>query len=129
MPVLLRLLAAAEGTTAAAAGLALGKSKQSALNYLTALRDRGVAAQAGAGRGHRWHLVRAAPGAPREPAAEAALTRLQPQPYLTLENLAEFVLAGLVEADEEQRVNLEQAHDMIRRKRLALVKDGGDDTP
>jgi hypothetical protein len=31
--------------------MALGKSKQSALNYLTALRERRIAIQAGAGRG------------------------------------------------------------------------------
>jgi hypothetical protein len=125
MPVLLRLLAAPEGTTAVAAAAALGKSKQSALNYLTALRDRGVATQVGAGRGHRWHVVRAAPGTPRKPAPAGP----QPRPYLTLENLAEFVLKGLVDADDEQRAILEQAHDMIRRKRLTLVKDEGDDTP
>jgi len=129
MPVLLRVLAAPEGTTAAAAGVALGKSKQSALNYLTALRDRGVATQAGAGRGHRWHVVRAAPGTPREPAPEPVPAGPRPRPYLTLENLAEFVLNGLVEADDEQRAILEQAHDMIRRKRLTLVRDDGDDAP
>jgi hypothetical protein len=129
VPVLLRLLATPEGTTAAAAGVALGKSKQSALNYLTALRDNGIATQAGAGRGHRWHVVRAAAGTPREPASEPAPAGLQSRPYLTLENLAEFVLNGLVEADDEQRAILEQAHDMIRRKRLTLVQDDGDDTP
>src|SRR5439155_12702933 len=43
MAVLMRLLAAPEGTTAGAAGLALGKSKSSAHDYLAALRDRGIA--------------------------------------------------------------------------------------
>ena len=43
--------------------------------------------------------------------------------------VAEFVLNGLVEADDEQRAILEQAHDMIRRKRLSLVQDDGEDSP
>jgi hypothetical protein len=34
-----------------------------------------------------------------------------------------------VEADDEQRAVLEQAHDLIRRQRLRLVEDDGDDTP
>ena len=39
--VLLGLLASPEGTTASAAGIAIGKSKTVAYEYLTALKDRG----------------------------------------------------------------------------------------
>jgi hypothetical protein len=130
MPVLMRLLASPDGTSATEAGMALGKSKQSALNYLTALRERRIAIQAGAGRGHRWHVAHAEPPAPPEVIpAPAAAAEPGPRPYLTLENLAEFVLMGLAEADDEQRAVLEQAHDLIRRQRLRLVEDDGDYTP
>ena len=110
--------------------MALGKSKQSALDYLTALRERGIAVQVGAGRSRRWRVAEAEPPATSEamPAPSAAVEP-EPRPYLTLENLAEFVLKGLVEADDEQRTVLEQAHDLIRRQRLRLVEDDGDDTP
>jgi hypothetical protein len=118
MAVLMRLLAAPEGTTAGAAGLALGKSKETAREYLTALRDRGLAQLTGGGRGSRWRLIRAEP-----PAAP------EPRPYLTIETLAQYVVEGLVDADDEQRAVLEQAHDLIRRQRLTLVQGGGGDTP
>jgi hypothetical protein len=130
MPVLMRLLASPDGTSATEAGMALVKSKQSALNYLTALRERGIAIQAGAGRGHRWHVADAEPPAtPEAIPAPATAVEPEPRPYLTLENLAEFVLKGLAEADDEQRAVLEQAHDLIRRQRLRLVEDDRDDTP
>ena len=94
MPVLMRLLVSPEGASATEAGLALGKSKQSALNYLTALRTAGIAAQVSAGRGRRWRAVHAGtpatPEATPEPPSVAA--EFEPRPYLTLENLAEFVL-------------------------------------
>jgi S-DNA-T family DNA segregation ATPase FtsK/SpoIIIE len=118
MAVLMRLLAAPEGTTAGAAGLALGKSKETAREYLTALRDRELAQLTGGGRGSRWRLIRAEP-----PAAP------EPRPYLTIEALAQFVVEGLVDADDEQRAVLEQAHDLIRRQRLTLVQGSGGDTP
>lgn len=63
--------------------------------------------------------------APEPPPAAESRAR----PYLTLENLAEFVLKGLVDADDEQRAVLEQAHDLIRRQQLRLVEDDRDDTP
>ena len=118
MAVLMRLLAAPEGTTAGAAGLALGKSKETAREYLTALRDRGLAQLTGGGRGSRWRLI----GAEPPPAPE-------PRPYLTIEALAQYVVEGLVDADDEQRAVLEQAHDLIRRQRLTLVQGGGGDMP
>jgi predicted ArsR family transcriptional regulator len=116
--VLMRLLAAPEGTTASEAGLALGKSKETAREYLTALRDRELAQLTGGGRGSRWRLVRAEP-----PAASGS------RPYLTIEALAQYVVDGLVDADSDQRAVLEKAHDMIRRQRLTLVQGGGGDTP
>ena len=117
MAVLMRLLAAPEGTTANEAGLALGKSKETAREYLTALRDRELAQLTGGGRGSRWRLIRAEP-----PAAPG------PRPYLTIEALAQYVVEGLVDADDEQRAVLEHAHDLIRRQRLTLVQGGGGDT-
>ena len=107
MPVLMDLMAAPDGTSAAAAGLALGKSKQSALDYLTVLRDQGVAKMTGGGRGSRWWLVRAEPAAEHEQPA--------PRPYLTLAAHAEAVVEGLADADPDQRALMEQVHHMISR--------------
>ncbi len=123
--VLLRLLAAPEGTTAALAGVALGKSKSLAHEYLTALRDHNIARLTGGGRGSRFRLCRAEP----EPV-------LEPQQYTTIEALAELVLSGVVAADDEQREILGQAwqtahghpyreqaaHD---RPHLTLLQGGG----
>ena len=72
------LLAAPDGTSAAAAGMALGKSKQSALDYLTVLRDQGVAKMTGGGRGSRWWLVREEPATA---AAAPAPGRTSPWPH------------------------------------------------
>jgi hypothetical protein len=121
----MRLLATPEGTTASSAGLALGRAKETARTYLAALRDQGVAEKTGDGRGSRWSLVRAEPPALEPPATPGA------RPYLTLAALAELVVKGLVDADPGQRVVLEQAHDMIRRQRITLVKDddGDGDAP
>ena len=115
----MRLLGSAEGTTASAAGLAIGKSKSVAHEYLTALRDHGIAEKTGGGRGSRFRLTRPDLAAVTEAA----------RPYLTLEALAQFVVDGLVDADDEQRAVLEKAHDLIRRKRLTLVQGGGGDAP
>ena len=74
---LLALLEAPEGTTASAAGLAIGKSKTVALEYLSLLRDRGIAVTAGGGRSTRWH--RAAPRrAPPGPARRRKIPRHRP---------------------------------------------------
>jgi hypothetical protein len=108
MGVLLRLLESPEGTTAALAGVALGKSKSLAHEYLTALRDHNIAKLTGGGRGSRFR--RCWP----EPAAE-------PQKYTTLEALAELVHDGVVQADDEQREILEQVWQVAHRPRLTLV--------
>jgi hypothetical protein len=50
---LLALLAAPGGTSASEAGLAIGKSKTVALEYLGLLRDRGIATTVGGGRATR----------------------------------------------------------------------------
>jgi hypothetical protein len=118
MEVLMRLLGTAEGTTAGAAGLALGKSKSSAHDYLAALRDQGIAEKTGGGRGSRFRLVRAAP-----PAAP------EPRPYTTIEALAQAVHDGLVDASDEQRAVLEQAWQIANRPRLTLLHGGGSDAP
>ena len=113
MPVLMRLLAAPEGTSAAAAGLALGKSKQCALDYLKVLRDQGIAKMTGGGRGSRWWLVRAEPPAePEQPTTAPAA----PRRYLTLAEHAEAVVKGLVDdVTPEQQALMEQVHAMIHR--------------
>ena len=116
MAVLMRLLAAPEGTTAGAAGLALGKSKSSALDYLTALRDRGIAEKTGGGRGSRFRLARAEPAAAPEP-----------RPYTTIEALAQAVHDGLADASDEQREVLEQAWQIANRPRLTILQGGGGD--
>jgi hypothetical protein len=118
MAVLMRLLAAPEGTTASAAGLALGKSKSSALDYLTALRDQGLAEKTGGGRGSRFQLVRSEPTAAQES-----------RPYTTIEALAQAVHDGLVDASDEQREVLEQAWQIANRPRLTLLQGSGGDGP
>ena len=118
MAMLMRLLATPEGTTAGLAGLALGKSKSSAHDYLTALRDQGIAEMTGRGRGSRFRLVRAEP-----PAAP------EPRPYTTIEALAQAVHDGLVDASDEQRAVLEQAWQVANRPRLTLLQGGGSDGP
>ena len=61
------------GTTASAAGLALGKSKTVACEYLSLLRDRGIAVRQPAAAGPaRWHRAAPAPPAPGRPAPEPA---------------------------------------------------------
>ena len=118
MAVLMRLLGTPEGTTAGAAGLALGKSKSSAHDYLAALRDQGIAERTGGGRGSRFRLARAEP-----PAAP------EPRPYTTIEALAQAVHDGLVDASDEQRAVLEQAWQIANRPRLTLLHGGGSDGP
>jgi DNA-binding transcriptional ArsR family regulator len=104
---LLRVLASAR-LSSAAAGQALGMSKSAAHRYLAALRDAGVVEMAGIGKSVTWRLAgRAAIGA-------------EPQ-YVTIEDLAQAVHDGLVEASEEQRAVLEQAWQLARRPHLTLV--------
>ena len=114
---LLALLEAPGGTTASAAGLAIGKSKTVALEYLSLLRDRGIAMTAGGGRSTRWHRAAAPPGparpgpAPEDPPA--------PPAYVTVEALADMVHDGLVDVDDDTRAVLEQARQIRDRQRAA----------
>jgi hypothetical protein len=98
-------------TSASAVGLALGISKTAAFRHLSAMRDYGLAEQAGAGRGAGWRL-----------AAQQMDTGPQ---YTTIEDLAQAVHDGLVEADDEQRAVLEQALEIASRPRLTLLQGGG----
>jgi hypothetical protein len=100
-------------TTASAVGAALGISKTAAFRHLSAMRDYGVAEQAGTGRGAGWRLA----------AGQQDSTRPQ---YTTIEDLARAVRDGLVEADDEQRAVLEQALHIAGRPRLTLLRGGGD---
>ena len=110
---LLALLAAPGGTTASAAGLAIGKSKTVALEYLSLLRDRGIATKTGGGRATRWY--RTAPPPP-SPAPE---NHPSPPAYVTVEALADMVHDGLVDAGDDTRAVLEQARMIRDRQRAA----------
>ena len=89
---------------ASAAGQALGMSKSAAHRYLSALREAGVVETTGACRAIKWRLVGATPAA------------AQPQPYTTIEALAQAVHDGLVDATDEQREVLEQAWQITQRR-------------
>jgi hypothetical protein len=120
--VLLDLLASLEGTTASAAGIAIGKSKWVAYEYLTALKDEGIAELTGAGRGSRFRLA----GHPAyEPRPEAEPEQpARPAEYLTIQALAEVVHAGLADADEATREVLEKVWEIEHRParpRLTVV--------
>ncbi len=106
---LVRLLAGGP-LPASAAGQPLGMSKSAAHRYLAALREAGVVETTGTGRAIKWRLVRAA--AP-------------PQPYATIEALAQLVHDGLVDATDEQREVLEQAWQVAHRPHLTVVQGGG----
>ena len=113
--MLLRLLAAPEGTTAALAGLALGKSKSLAHEYLTALRDRNIAKLTGGGRGSRFRLIQPDPAH-------------RPQAYTTIEDLADAVHDGLVDAGDDARQVLEEVWQIAHRPHLTVVQGGGGGT-
>ncbi len=110
---LLALLEAPGGTTASAAGLAIGKSKTVALEYLSLLRDRGIATEAGGGRATRWY--RTAPAPPGPPPENHP----SPPAYLTVEALADMVHDGLADAGDDTRAVLEQARAIRDRQRTA----------
>ncbi len=111
--VLLGLLASPEGTTASAAGIAIGKSKWVAYEYLTALKDEGIAELTGAGRGSRFRLAGHAAHEPRPEAEPEQPAR--PAEYLTIQALAEVVHAGLADADEATREVLEKVWEIEHR--------------
>ena len=97
--------------SATAAGLALDMSKSAAHRHLAALHQAGVVEKTrGAGRSAGWQLASQHPGPPQ---------------YSTLEDLAQAVHDGLVEADDEQRAVLEQVWEIANRPRLTLIQGGG----
>ena len=111
MAVLMRLLAAPEGTTASAAGMAIGKSKTVAYEYLTALKDRGIAELTGSGPNSRYRLAAEPVYEPRQEPGQAEKS---PR-YLTIQALAEAVHAGLADADEATREVLEKVWEIEHR--------------
>jgi hypothetical protein len=118
--VLLGLLASPEGTTASAAGIAIGKSKWVAYEYLAALKEHGIAELTGAGRGSRYRLA-GRPACGPQPEAEPEQPA-RPAGYLTIQALAEVVHAGLADADEATREVLEKVWEIEHRPaRLRLT--------
>ena len=109
--VLLGLLASPEGTTASAAGMAIGKSKTVAYEYLTALKDQGIAELTGSGPNSRYRLAARPVHEPRQEPEQAGTS----PGYLTIQALAEAVHAGLADADEATREVLEKVWEIEHR--------------
>ena len=120
MAILYRMLASGR-TSAAAVGLRLGVSKTTAHGYLAAMRQYGIAEVTGSGRSSGWQLTQRPqmPEPMREPPGQYG-TAAQ---YATLEDLAQAVHDGLVDADEDARTILEQVRRIAGRKRLSAVPD------
>jgi hypothetical protein len=108
-------------TSAAALGLRLGVSKTTAYEYLAAMREYGFAEVAGGGRSSGWQLRERpeVPEAKREPLRHYVAA----SQYTTLEDLAQAVHDGLVDADDEARDVLEEVRRIAGKKRLAVVPD------
>jgi hypothetical protein len=97
--------------SAAAAGLALGMSKSATHRHLAALNQAGVVEKAqGAGRSAGWQLADPRPVPPQ---------------YTTLQDLAEAVHQGLVEADDDALGVLEEVRRIAGRPRLTLLYGSG----
>jgi hypothetical protein len=120
MTVLYPLLASGR-TSAAAVGLRLGVSKTTAHGYLAAMRDYGFAEVAGGGRSSGWQLP-AQPGVPEQMQDRVDQYTAASQ-YTTLEDLAQAVHNGLVDADDGARHVLEEVRRITGRKRLSVVTD------
>ena len=108
---ILALLEAPGGTTASTAGLAIGKSKTVAHEYLGIFRDAGIATKAGGGRATRWY--RTAPAPPGPVPGDTP----PPSAYVTVEALADMVHDGLADVDDDTRAVLEQARAIRNRQR------------
>jgi hypothetical protein len=124
MAVLYPLLASGR-TSAAEAGLRLGVSKTTAYDYLNAMREYGYAEVVGSGRSSGFQL----PERPEVPEDKRELVDnyIALSHYTTLEDLAEAVHDGLVDADDDARSVLEQVRRIAGRKRLSVVPDPPDD--
>jgi hypothetical protein len=106
-------------TSAAAAGLALGVSKTVAYEYLSAMREYGFAEVAGGGRSAGFQL-------PRQPEVlennrEQVKNYITLSRYTTLEDLAQAVHDGRVDADDDVRTLLEKVRRIAARKRLTVL--------
>jgi predicted DNA-binding transcriptional regulator YafY len=124
MAILYPLLASGR-TSATAAGLRLGVSKTTAYEYLAAMREYGFAKVAGGGRSSGWQL-RERPEVP-ETMQEPLRQYIAASQYTTLEDLAQAVHDGLVDADDEARGVLEEVRRIAGRKRLSVVPDPAGD--
>jgi hypothetical protein len=91
--------------------MAIGKSKTVAYEYLTALKDRGIAELTGAGPNSRYRLAARPAHESRQEPEQAATS---PE-YLTIQALAEAVHAGLADADEATREVLEKVWEIEHR--------------
>jgi hypothetical protein len=113
---IVRLLATKPLSARAAAGT-LEIPRSTMHRYLTALREAGWVAMTGEGQDAQWHLV-----------------RQEPERYVTIQALAELVLSGVVQADDEQRALLakawaiEHGEQPAPRPRLTLIQGGECDT-
>jgi hypothetical protein len=118
MAVLYPLLASSR-TSAAAVGLRLGVSKTTAHGYLAAMREYGYAELAGGGRSSGWQL-RERPEVP-EQMHEPLRQYIAASQYTRLEDLAQAVHDGLVDADDDARGVLEEVRRIAGRQRLSVV--------
>jgi hypothetical protein len=108
--MMLRMLAAPDGVTAAAFGDAIGKSKTTAYGYLKSAEDRGVAVRDGNSVASRYRLAtRRQPESVRDQSETMEPAQTRPEGYVTLEDLAEEVRDGRVDVDDEARAVLMQA--------------------
>jgi hypothetical protein len=115
-------LLAAGGVSSAQAADALGISKTTALGYLTALRDAGVADMTGGGRSSRFILARKQAPQP-EPDPQPA----RPEGYVTIHDLAEAVRDGYAgEADDGAKAVLARVLE-IGPRHLTVVPEAESD--
>jgi hypothetical protein len=120
MAALYPLLASGH-TSAAAVGLRLGVSKTTAHGYLAAMREYGFAELAGGGRSSGWQL-RDRPEVPEQ--MQGPLRQyIAASQYTSLEDLAQAVHDGLVDADDDARSVLEEVRRIAGRRRLSAVPD------
>ena len=124
MAVLYPMLASGR-TSAAAVGLRLGVSKTTAHGYLAAMREYGFAEVAGGGRSSGWQL----PERPEVPEQmhEPLRQYVTASQYTTLEDLAQAVHDGLVDADQDARDVLAEVRRIAGRRRLTAVPDPAGD--
>jgi hypothetical protein len=123
MAVLYPMLASGR-SSAAAAGLRLGVSKTTAHGYLAAMRQHGFAEVTGSGRSSGWQLS-ARPEVPEQ--MHQPVRQYTAAQYTTLEDLAQAVHDGLVDADEDARNVLAEVRRIAGRRRLSVVPGRSDD--